>query len=116
LISIRTWKAKLKEWKFEKYLTGREKAGLVKRAEKHKREEGKETVFFHFDRQVNPATLENFKKRKRGKVLEVSSPICREYLQTLFDKLAANGKIEKPKKIFHTARQDPSPTTTAMVI
>jgi hypothetical protein len=63
----------LKEWKFEKYLTDKEKNIIVAKAEKRQRE-GKETAVFHRDRQVSPGKLENFKKRKGVNVVEVVSP------------------------------------------
>jgi len=71
--SARTWKSKLKEWKFDKYLVDREKdISIVKLAKR--RREGKTTALFHEDRQISPGKLADFKRRKReNSVMVVSS-------------------------------------------
>ena len=65
-------------------MTDREKTAIVAKAEKRKIEEGKEMTFYHFERKIDTETLKNFKKRKRGKTLEVASPIYSELLKFFF--------------------------------
>lgn len=61
--SKRTWKSKLKEWKFDKYFTDKEKNVLAAKVSKRKRE-GKETQILNLDRPLSPRQLDNFGKRK----------------------------------------------------
>ncbi|KAH8789756.1 hypothetical protein BGZ57DRAFT_88663 [Hyaloscypha finlandica] len=69
----RTWKSKLKEWKFDKYLVDREKDISIAMVAKRRRE-GKTTALLHEDRQISPGRLADFKRRKReNSVVVVSS-------------------------------------------
>jgi hypothetical protein len=65
---------KLKEWGYDKYLSTTEMQIVIAKAEKRAREEGKETMFFHGESQITTKRIENFKKRKLTKELEVASP------------------------------------------
>jgi len=47
---------------------------LVAKKLKRSRDEEKETVFFHNGREIRPEKLENFKKRRISKLIEVQSP------------------------------------------
>jgi hypothetical protein len=60
--STRTWKTKLKEWKFEKYLTDKEKNIIAAEAKKRRRE-GEETTGFDHSLQTIPGRLANYKRR-----------------------------------------------------
>ncbi|KAE9380667.1 hypothetical protein N431DRAFT_325218 [Stipitochalara longipes BDJ] len=66
----RTWKAKLKEWKFEKYVTDKENGMRVVTAEKRGREANK-TAVPHGKRPISPGQMAPFKKRKDEKGTEV---------------------------------------------
>ena len=72
--SERKWKMKLKEWSFEKYLPAADLNIMIVKAEKRRREEGKETAFFHGNVQIKPEKFENFKKRKAAKDIDAESP------------------------------------------
>ncbi|KUJ17346.1 uncharacterized protein LY89DRAFT_51488 [Mollisia scopiformis] len=50
--SVRKWKMRLKEWNFEKNIPSKEMGFMVEKAEKRKREEGKETKFMRNGFQV----------------------------------------------------------------
>jgi hypothetical protein len=75
--STRTWKAKLKEWKFEKYLRDKEKTIVIGKGEKRTRE-AKEALVFRRDRQARPGRLANFKRRKSENGIKVVSPSAGE--------------------------------------
>ena len=47
---------------------------IVAKADKRKLDEGKETVFFHHGVKVASTRIENFKKRKVTKDVDVASP------------------------------------------
>ena len=64
---------KLKEWKFEKYLSDRDKRIIVAKAEKRARD-GKDTVFYYGDAEITTERIENFKRRKVSKEMEAVSP------------------------------------------
>jgi hypothetical protein len=89
-------------------LTDREKTAIVARAEKRKIEEGKETTFYHFERKIDTETLKNFKRRKRGKTLEVASPIIVSCPRFFLTNQNVNINSEKPRKIFPIPRRVPS--------
>jgi hypothetical protein len=65
--SERKWKEKLKGWKFEKNMTANDMSALVAKHEKPKRDEGKETKFFHSGSEIKSEKFENFKKGKLSK-------------------------------------------------
>jgi hypothetical protein len=71
--SARTWKSKLKEWKFDKYLVDREKDVSIAKVAKRTRE-GKTTALLREDRQISPGRLADFKRRKRENSVVVVSP------------------------------------------
>jgi hypothetical protein len=71
--SERTWKAKLKEWKFEKYLTDKQKNIIVAKVGKRRRV-GKEITVFNQDLQIIPGTVAKTNRRKGEVVVEVVSP------------------------------------------
>jgi hypothetical protein len=64
LDSERKWKAKLKEWNFEKYVPADEMSFIVAKLGKRKTDEGKDTLFFRGETRITPDRIENFKKRK----------------------------------------------------
>jgi hypothetical protein len=81
--SERKWKDKLKEWKFEKNISAADMNVLVTKCGKRKRDEGKDTTFFHMGKEIKLEKLENFKKRKSTKTMEVvSSTAGTSYLGT----------------------------------
>ena len=53
---------KLKEWRFEKYLSEIDMKIIVAKADKRSREQ-KKTVFFHHRNRLAAEKIENFKKR-----------------------------------------------------
>jgi len=71
--SERKWKMKLKEWKFEKYLSDQDKMIIIAKAEKRARD-GKDTVFYHGDTEITTERIENFKRRKVSKETDVEYP------------------------------------------
>jgi hypothetical protein len=72
--SERKWKEKLKEWRFEKNISGTDMSIIVAKAEKRVREEGKETVFFHVQSEITRERIEQFKRRKTTKAVEEALP------------------------------------------
>jgi hypothetical protein len=62
---------------------------LVAKCGKRKRDEGKDTTFFHMGMEISSEKLENFKKRKSTQTIEVVSPtagmwyIALNHVQTL---------------------------------
>ncbi len=70
--NTRTWKTKLTEWKFDKYLIDKEGNNTTANAKKRRREE--ETAIFHNAVQVSPSTLDNSKKRKVENGVDVTGP------------------------------------------
>lgn len=55
---------KLKEWNFEKNIPSKEMIFIVEKADKRKREEGKETEFMRNGFRVPLQRLDYFKKRR----------------------------------------------------
>jgi hypothetical protein len=53
---------------------------VVAKAEKRKREEGKDTIFRHNGLIIPPKKLENFKRRKTVRESDPASPSVRELL------------------------------------
>jgi len=47
---------------------------ILAKTEKRTREEGKDTVFFHGKAQISLERIEQFKRRKTTKMLDVASP------------------------------------------
>lgn len=78
IYSERKWKGKLKEWKFEKNIAAADMSILVAMAEKRKRDEGKETRFFHSGAEIKSEKFENFKKRRMNKSMDLLSPTVGE--------------------------------------
>ncbi|CZR68063.1 uncharacterized protein PAC_17962 [Phialocephala subalpina] len=62
--SVRKWKMTLKEWNFEKNIPSKEMSFMVEKADKRKREEGKETEFMRSGFRVPLQRLDYFKKRR----------------------------------------------------
>lgn len=54
---------------------------LVRKAEKRKLEEGKETEFYHCGTQITMEKFESFKKRKSGSYLSLEAPEPSETIQ-----------------------------------
>jgi hypothetical protein len=78
IISERKRKEKLKGWKFEKNIPAADMGVLVAKCGKRKRDKGKQTKFFHCSTEIKPDKLENFKKRKATKDLDVvSGLVCK---------------------------------------
>ena len=72
--SVRKWKEKLKEWRFDKYISASDMDIVVAKAAKRSRDEGKETIFFLGEAQILPDRIEQFKRRKTIKNIEPVSP------------------------------------------
>jgi len=72
--SVRKWKEKLKEWRFDKYISENDMDIVVVIAAKRARDEGKETIFFLGEAQILPGRIEQFKRRKTSKNTEPVSP------------------------------------------
>ena len=69
--STRTWRTKLKEWKFEKYLTDKEKImGAVTTKKKGLETNG--SVILHEKRSISPLRPASKKKRKNERVVEAT--------------------------------------------
>jgi hypothetical protein len=69
--STRTWRTKLKEWKFEKYLTDREKSmGAVTTKKKELETNG--SAILHEKRSISPLRPASIKRRKNERVVEVT--------------------------------------------
>jgi hypothetical protein len=64
---------KLKEWRFEKYLSDMDMKIIVAKADKRVREQ-KKTVFFHHSNRLAVEKIENFKKRRVVKESIAASP------------------------------------------
>ncbi|KAH7327110.1 Clr5 domain-containing protein [Rhexocercosporidium sp. MPI-PUGE-AT-0058] len=73
--SLRKWKMKIKEWKFEKNLPANEMKFIAAKADKRKAEDGKETIFFRGNIMIGLERLRNFKKRKLTAVEVADLPI-----------------------------------------
>jgi phosphotransacetylase len=71
---VRKWKEKLKEWRFDKYISASDMDIVVAKAAKRSRDEGKETIFFVGEAQILPDRIEQFKRRKTIKNIETMSP------------------------------------------
>jgi hypothetical protein len=70
----------MKEWNFNKNLPATSMNIMIAKAEKRRREEGKETMFRHGDLLIRPEKFENFKKRKTTKVVaEILSPTASKF-------------------------------------
>jgi hypothetical protein len=75
--STRTWKSKLKDWKFEKYVTEKEKNISV--AKSHGRErKGKGAAVLNGERVSSPRRLAYFKKRKAEDIVDLVTPSARK--------------------------------------
>ncbi len=72
IYSKRTWKSKLKEWTYEKNLTSNDMNIISAKAKKRKNEDGKETVFYHWNAEIPFERIERF--RKAPKTSEMASP------------------------------------------
>jgi hypothetical protein len=76
LLSPRKWKAKLKEWSFEKHLSENEMKIVVAKVDNRKRA-GKDTAVFHNGLQMPAEKIDNFKRRKIIKESGPASPSAR---------------------------------------
>jgi hypothetical protein len=65
LHSERKFKEKIKEWKFEKYLSAEEVKFIAVKAETRAKDEGKETTFYKHGVEINQKRIEKSAKRKR---------------------------------------------------
>ncbi|KAJ5041644.1 uncharacterized protein L3040_005222 [Drepanopeziza brunnea f. sp. 'multigermtubi'] len=72
--SPRKWKMKLKEWNFEKYFPSAVMSFAVAKREKRKKEEGKDTIFYHGNSLIPPEKIEHFKRRKMSNKARMASP------------------------------------------
>ncbi len=72
--SERKWKEKLTEWNFNKNISATDMNVLVAKAEKRLHEEGKETVFYMGTSQITRERIEQFKRRKVTKEIQIVSP------------------------------------------
>ena len=79
LLSPRKWKAKLKEWSFEKHLSENEMKIVVAKVDNRKRA-GKDTAVFHNGLQMPAEKIDNFKRRKIIKESGPASPSARKTL------------------------------------
>lgn len=70
---------KLKEWRFEKYLSEMDMKVIVAKADKRAREQ-KKTVFFHHNNRLAAEKIENFKKRRAVKESIAASPSAGVFL------------------------------------
>ncbi len=61
---------RLKEWNFEKNIPSKEMSFMVEKADKRKREEGKETEFMRNGFLVPLQRLNYFKKRRRDNSMD----------------------------------------------
>ncbi len=78
IFSPRKWKAKLKEWGFEKHLSEGDMKIVVAKMDKRRRETGKDTMVFHNGVQVPAEKITNFKRRKVVRESDPASPgACR---------------------------------------
>jgi 5-carboxymethyl-2-hydroxymuconate isomerase len=55
---------------------------LVAKCRERKRDEGKDTTFFHMGMEIPSGKLENFKKRKSTQTMEVVSPTAGTWYST----------------------------------
>ena len=55
---------KLKEWRFDKYLSTKDMNIIIAKGEKRSRDGGKDTIFFHGGSRITSERIHNFKKRK----------------------------------------------------
>jgi hypothetical protein len=76
--SERKWKTKLKEWKFDKYLSDADKKIIITKMEKRALE-GKETIFYHGNSKITRERIVNFKRRKVAVEREPISPSAGRY-------------------------------------
>lgn len=72
--SLRTWKTKIKEWGFDKYLSKDEMAELLAKKRKRALVDGKETVFLYHGLVIKTERIENFKRRKTTEETTAPSP------------------------------------------
>jgi hypothetical protein len=68
---------KLKDWGYEKYLSSTDKMIIAAKAKK-RAHDGKDTVFYHCNFELQPERIDSFKKRKIADVSEVVSPSAGE--------------------------------------
>lgn len=70
---MRKWKAKLKDWGFEKYSKAEDMAFITSKMQSRKAE-GKDTEFKIGGRQITKEAMENFMNRKRADGENIGSP------------------------------------------
>jgi hypothetical protein len=73
--SARKFKEKIKEWKFEKYLTAEEMKFIAAKAETRARERGKGTEFYKHGAKINQKRIEKSAKRKREEFEKMDAAI-----------------------------------------
>lgn len=64
----------MKEWNFDKYLPAAHMNVMIAKAEKRRRDEGKETAFLHGNTEIRPARFDSFKRRKATTIENMPSP------------------------------------------
>jgi hypothetical protein len=72
--SPRKWKAKLKEWDFEKHLSEGEMKIVVAKMDKRRRATAKDAVVFHNGVQAPAEKIADFKRRKVVRESDPASP------------------------------------------
>ncbi len=63
--SERKYKEKIKEWKFEKYLSGTNMDFIAALDETRARIQGKRTIFYNGNIKISPRRIDTFKKRRK---------------------------------------------------
>ncbi|CZR56273.1 uncharacterized protein PAC_06161 [Phialocephala subalpina] len=101
--SLRKWKMQTKEWGFDKNLSKNDMAILVAKAEKRKRDDGKETKFYNGGQEIRSERLAGFKKRKMAETIDAPSPSAATPMNITYDtpRFEANmDDIEKEETTF----------------
>jgi hypothetical protein len=84
---MRKWKAKLKDWGFEKYSKAEEMAFIASKLQDRKAE-GKDTTFFVRGREISKEAMENFIKRKKADAEKIGLPTTSKELRPSFKTLS----------------------------
>ena len=80
--SLQQWKDKVKIWGLKKNISVKDVQYFVAKAEK-RRQDWKETTFWHAGSRVNPDCMEKFKKRKIRNESEATASRTSEWLRRL---------------------------------
>lgn len=76
---MRKWKAKLKDWGFEKYSKSEDMTFITSKLQSRKAE-GKDTAFYVSGRQITEEAMNNFINRKKGVAENIASPTASKEL------------------------------------